>query len=74
MIGDKLLVGCIYKSPSPSDENHDKLNELLLYISKLEDSYTHILLAGDYNFPDIDWNSWTSKEKTSLNFAYHSLL
>ena len=65
---DKLLVGCIYKSPSSSDENHDKLNELLLYISKLEDSYTHILLAGDYNFPDIDWNSWTSKEKTSLNF------
>ena len=54
---DKLLVGCIYKSPSSSDENHDKLNELLLYISKLEDSYTHILLAGDYNFPDIDWNS-----------------
>ena len=65
---DKLLVGCIYKSPSSSDENHDKLNELLLYISKLEDSYIHILLAGDYNFPDIDWNSWTSKEKTSLNF------
>jgi hypothetical protein len=40
---DKLLVGCIYKSSSSSDENHDKLNELLLYISKLEDSYTHIL-------------------------------
>jgi hypothetical protein len=40
---DKLLVGCIYKSLSSSDENHDKLNELLLYISKLEDSYTHIL-------------------------------
>ena len=35
---DKLLVGCIYKSPSSSDENHDKLNELLLHVSKLEDS------------------------------------
>ena len=33
---DKLLVGCIYKSPSSSDENHDKLNELLLHVSKLE--------------------------------------
>jgi methenyltetrahydromethanopterin cyclohydrolase len=57
---DKLLVGCIYKSLSSSDENHDKLNELLLHVSKLEDSYTHVLLADDYNFPDIDWNSWTT--------------
>ena len=63
---NKLLVGCIYKSPSSSDENHDKLNELLLHVSKLEDSYTHILLTCD--FPDIDWNSWTAKEKSRLNF------
>ena len=39
---DKLLVGCIYKSPSSTEENHCKLNELLLETSNLADSYTHI--------------------------------
>lgn len=50
------------------EENHCKLNELLLETSNLGDSYTHILLTGDYNFPDINWDSWTAKEKLSSNF------
>ncbi|VDI66054.1 Hypothetical predicted protein [Mytilus galloprovincialis] len=39
---DKLLVGCIYKSPSSTEENHRLLNELLLKISNLEEKNIHI--------------------------------
>ncbi|CAG2209849.1 unnamed protein product [Mytilus edulis] len=65
---DKLLVGCIYKSPSSSEEQHKALNDLLVKISKLEDSYSHVLLTGDFNFPDINWETWSAKDNISTNF------
>ncbi|XP_071160777.1 uncharacterized protein [Mytilus edulis] len=68
MNNDKLLVGCIYKSPSSTEENHRLLNELLLKISNLEEKYTHILLTGDFNFPSINWETWSAKDSISENF------
>ena len=65
---DKLLICCIYKSPSSTEENNDLLNELLVNISNLEESFSHVLLTGDYNFPSVDWESWSAKDKVSLNF------
>ena len=53
---DQLLVGCIYRSPSaspnPSTEN---LVELLKTVTHR--SYSHILVAGDINIPQIDWTA-----------------
>ena len=37
---DRLLIGCIYRSESGSNENNSKLRELIQKISKL--SYSHI--------------------------------
>ncbi|CAG2232245.1 unnamed protein product [Mytilus edulis] len=44
------------------------LNELLLKISNLEEKYTHILLTGDFNFPSINWETWSAKDSISENF------
>ena len=56
---DILLVGCIYKSPNSDKENLDKLNELMINTSYHKE-YSHLLIMGDFNYPKLDWNSWTS--------------
>ena len=59
--GDALLFGCIYRSPTrtgESAENNENLNKLLLELCTK--SYSHICLVGDFNYREINWNSWTT--------------
>ena len=66
---DKLLVACFYRSPSSDDENYELLNNFLLQISKLEEeSFSHILITGDFNFPSINWEKVEARDKVSVNF------
>lgn len=51
---DCLLIGCIYRSPScDPDESMSSLRQLLQ-----EASFTssHLLIVGDFNLPQIDWD------------------
>ena len=51
---DTLLVGCIYRSPGSSDENNQKLNDI---ISEAKNHHhTHFMLLGDFNYPNIVWD------------------
>lgn len=45
---DKLIVACLYKSPSSDEANLQELNKLLIQTSKLENtcSFSHILIAS----------------------------
>ena len=36
-------------------------------VSKLK-NYTHLLIMGDFNYPDIDWENWSSNDITSQKF------
>lgn len=65
---DKLLVGCLYKSPSSDEENLQELNKLLNQASKLEDRFSHILITVDFNFPKIDWADWRGKDEIDMKF------
>ncbi|XP_066923557.1 uncharacterized protein [Clytia hemisphaerica] len=59
---DVLVFGCLYRSPTNnnhSEENNDKLNELIKSIAS-EKRYTHKCLLGDMNYPTINWNNWTT--------------
>jgi len=51
---DSLLVGVIYRSPSSTTENNNKLNELIIRATNMNDS--HVLITGDFNYKDIDWS------------------
>ena len=52
---DSLLVGCIYRSPSSESlSSSDSLCELLKSIPS--DKFSHILICGDFNYPNIDWS------------------
>ena len=56
---DKLLVTSIYRSPSSSNEECIKLNNLFKDIYNKQ--YSHILTLGDFNYPGIDWINWTTE-------------
>jgi hypothetical protein len=52
---DKLLLGCVYRSPNSTAENNDRLLEDIRKIS-LGTSFSHILICGDFNLPEINWS------------------
>ena len=45
---DSFLCGCIYRSPS---KENGKANE-----TAVERKDTHLLICGDFNYPEIDWS------------------
>ena len=56
--GDTLIFGCFYRSPTPtinSEENNEKLNSLLRYVSRKK--YSHTCILGDFNYRDINWET-----------------
>ena len=57
--GDTMLFACCYRSPtqgSLSNENNEKLNQLLRVIARKK--YSHRCIVGDFNYKDINWTSW----------------
>lgn len=55
---EKLLLGGVYRSPSSSPANTKLLFEQIENAVKMKYNYTVIL--GDFNFPDISWEDWTT--------------
>ena len=51
---DRLLIGCVYRSPSSSSANNDLLvSDLKNICSK---NFSHMLICGDFNLPDVKWS------------------
>ena len=57
--GGKLLCGIVYRSPSQQTE--EKLKLLIQLIQQATDKKQQVLIMGDFNFPHIDWNTWTPR-------------
>ena len=55
---NRVLVGNIYRSPNSSEENNFKLLELLA-LAKQHAKITHLLVMGDFNMPEIDYNDYS---------------
>ena len=60
-----LLCGIVYKSQKEKD--NVLLKELFSNVSFLN-TYTHLLVMDDFNFPDIDWENWSSSDSNSQEF------
>jgi hypothetical protein len=56
---DRILVGCVYRSPSATPQNDLKINNLMTKVG--ETRHTHKLVMGDFNHPEIDWKNETTK-------------
>ena len=49
---DKMLVGCVYRSPNSTDVNNDNLMSLINDANNTP--FSNILILGDFNFPHTD--------------------
>ena len=47
------MIGCVYRSPSNTDEQNDKFNNWLLAASNMKVS--HMVIMADFNHPELDW-------------------
>ena len=50
-----LLVGVVYRAPSSSNINNQKLLSIIGRLYELVNYFTHLLIMGDFNFPTINW-------------------
>jgi hypothetical protein len=57
-IQDKILIGCIYRSNSGTRDNNDNL--LRSISTAAEQNYRHTIIVGDFNYPKIDWDTWST--------------
>jgi len=57
---DRLILGVIYRSPNSTPGNDNDLRKVLLEISEFKAS--HILMMGDFNHPEINWENDTTLE------------
>ena len=51
---DSLIVILIYRSPNSTVSNNDELYKLIKNLTNLH--YSHILMLGDFNYPNIKWS------------------
>ncbi|CAC5382827.1 unnamed protein product [Mytilus coruscus] len=69
---DQLLLGLIYRTPSNRSQEYTKqLNTLTT--EACSKGYSHILIMGDYNFPEINWDSWNSPGESTESNEYKFL-
>ena len=55
---EKLLIGCIYRPPSNTKQENAKLYSTIL---DLIGNKSHVLVAGDFNQPDVNWETESAK-------------
>ena len=73
LAGNSVCLSTAYVPPSP---DLPCLMTLLDYFSDLSDTHQHVLILGDFNGPDVDWNVLHSTSHSSLfcDFVFcHSL-
>ena len=58
---DKILIGCMYRSPNASTVYSNAVNKILVKVTQL--NYSHVLIMGDFNHREIDWTTWTTTIK-----------
>ena len=68
--GDKLLIGCIYMSPSGN--RHDAMAELCETLKLACKNASHVLIAGDFNVPHTEWLNMYSDEPPG--HLFHDLI
>ncbi len=57
----KVVLGCVYRSPSSDSENNRELETLLRAMS--DESFEHMIIVGDFNYPNVDWDTCTATDR-----------
>ena len=55
---NSLLVGSVCRSPNAPDSDNEKF--MLMINEVLQTKHSHLLIMGNFNFPEIDWELQTA--------------
>ncbi len=61
-INSCLLFGCMYRSPNSTNKNDEDMLELLKTV--FNNCRLNTMIVGDFNYPTINWNNWTSSDNS----------
>ena len=70
---NNTTIGVIYRSPSSKSDNDLKLHELINTICTSQ-SNNKIILMGDFNWPNIDWQSCSSSNSHGSETKFLDIL
>ena len=60
-----MIVGCVYRPPNSELIIDEHIKEIFLNLSSQN---THILVGGDFNMPEVSWNTFSGPSR------FHALL
>jgi len=60
-----LLLGVIYHSPNSNEINDVNLRQLISAAVGLVSNTKHLMITGDLNYLNIDWDSWSASDGDS---------
>ena len=65
---DKLLCGCVYRSPTnDSDSTRASTTQVCTVIKEAAElDLSHLLIVGDFNYPRIDWDTEDVNENSPI--------
>ena len=52
---ENAIFGLLYRSPNSTDEDNKQLNTTLQTAAEIPTN--HLIIMGDFNYPDIDWEN-----------------
>ena len=65
-----FVLGIVYRSPSCQEEENDKINtQIDSAIKHLKSQSEHLILLGDFNYPEISWEDETCSHAPSHKSA-----
>ena len=63
-----LMICLLYRSPNSSEYENSNLNNLIkLVAKKFQNSGDKLLIVGDFNYPDICWESETCQNQNGTS-------
>ena len=63
-----MLLGCIYRSGS--NDKKQSTSEIMNMLKSVDQSkYDKVIVTGDFNYPDIDWNDLSQNANIDLDFT-----
>ena len=69
---DCLLLGVIYRSPNSDIDNFNNLCSLLT--QAVNTGVSHLLIAGDFNMPHINWNTFSVTSNSACDGTFLTFL
>ena len=66
------FYGVIYRSPSSNSQNDICLSNLITLAT--QSCKSHLLIMGDFNYPNIDWSTWSTSNSDVNSNVFLSAL